>query len=206
MSAPVPIMVVSDGPRDAAMLPPLVSTILGAEVQAVASRAWSSVVLRRGGGYDRKLRFVLREALDQGARGVVATVDRDRAPRRSRLADLVAGRDAERQDPRSPVAQLPTALGEADPHAEAWLLDDPKAVRAALGLDGRAEVPNVRRSSPKDALDALFAGSDERPLDLLAAVAREVDPGRCAHARETGLEAFCAEVRRELGPLAAAPG
>lgn len=205
MSEPLPIMVVGDGPRDAAMLPPLVSRVLGTTVQAVGERGWHGVRLTRGGGYDRKLRFVMREAVESGARGLVATVDRDKSPKRSRLADLVKARETERQDVRSPAAQLAVALGEADPHAEAWLLDDAVAVRSALGLGASAAIPNVRKVAPKDALDVLFGGRelDERPVELLARIAGLVDSSRCVHARETGLHSFCDEVRTELGQFVA---
>ncbi len=44
--------------------------------------------------------------------------------------------------------------------------------------------------------------AEDNICEVLAAIARRVEPSRCAHARETGLHGLQEEVRRELGPLA----
>src|SRR3989442_15640337 len=99
------LLFVADGPRDAAMLPQLVEKILGVEIQAGFAWTWAGIRLR-GGGYDRKLGFAMRDAVDRGLSGVVATVDRDLAPTGNRWRALEEGRAKERSDARSPAVVL----------------------------------------------------------------------------------------------------
>lgn len=200
---PVALKFVSDGPRDAATLPPLVAGLLGVGIRSTGFRQWTKLVLPRGSGYLRKLKFAMREAIDEGAEGLVATVDRDRSPSKSRLSELEDARRQERSDPKSPVAALPVALGEADPHAEAWLLDDAHAVRTALRLAAKTEIPTVRQAHPKNTVDDLCAKSrpDEAIMELLAEIAGAVNVQRCAHTKETGFHRFAQEVDREIAPL-----
>ena len=109
-----------------------------------------------------------------------------------------------RERHRSKNAPFPIALGEADPHFEAWLLDDPAGVRRALGLPGEIDVVNVMKSPyPKDDLDQLIvkASRTDTRISCLAQIAACVDVSRCNHAKQTGLHAFVNEVRTELGPL-----
>jgi len=203
---------VGDGARDEATVPPLVRTILQIDFSTLF-QPWARLhaAERRGRpgrrlrGYGRKLLYAIRAARVAQADGLVATVDRDKAPG-GRLGRLREARAADRQQAPS----LPTALGEAKPHAEAWLLDDPVAVREALELPGNAPIPSVRQSRhPKDTLHRLWersprieAGRDEPEIGVLRDIARRVDSTRCAHGRETGFQAFVTEVRRELGGLA----
>ena len=126
------LLFVGDGERDAAMNPPLVEVLTGAEVEAT-TRPWARLNVR---GYDRKLRFAIRQARDEGLQGVVATIDRDKSSGHDRLRELKAGRTRDRET----APPLPAALGAANPHAEAWLLDDPVAVRTVLGLDNDAAI------------------------------------------------------------------
>lgn len=189
---------VGDGPRDEAAVPRLVERVLGAEVDTEFS-AW--VRLHARSGYGRKLRYAIRRARDRNRKGVVATVDSDKAPPRERLRELRQARD----DDRATSAPLPTALGEAVPHLEAWLLDDPVAVREALGLDPNESVPTIRKAKhPKTAINSLIEkSSDDRSvLDHLSEIARQCNPDRCRHASETGFKSFADDVNTELGPLA----
>lgn len=192
---------VGDGPRDHATVPPLVAAALGAEVEVAAAHPWSRL---SGGGYARKLAFAVRQALDEESQGLVVTVDQDRDAPRKRLRVLIEGREAVRSKPGR-AALLPTALGEARPHAEAWLLDDAEAVRGGLGFEPGRHVKTVRDTkSPKDELDLLLGdvlADEERAIDCLVRIARGVQADRCQHAKETGFEAFVEELRRELGPL-----
>ena len=91
------------------------------------------------------------------------------------------------------------------PHADAWLLDDPEAIRRALELPHDVEIQTVRQTNnPKATLQALIELSENETEDLLlilAQIGRHVDPSRCQHAKETGFKKFADEVRRELGPL-----
>jgi len=206
------LRIVGDGQRDAATIPALLRGLLKAEF---ASRTTPWPRLHRGEkkahsfhlkGYGLKLWYVLREARTDGHDGVVATVDADKDRAREKLTQLKQAREADRVR----WAPLPTALGEARPHNEAWLLDDPVGVREGLALAKDHLIPNVREvSSPKDELAGLQQASprsDERPLDVWAGIAACVDERRCNHKTETGFEAFAREVRAELGPLFAAAG
>jgi hypothetical protein len=206
------LRIVGDGERDAAVLLPLVRHILNADFTD-RSTAWPR--LHRGQkkipgyslkGYGLKLLYALRSARLDRADGVVACIDADRDRRRQRWRQMKKAREADRS--RNPP--LPTALGEARPHSEAWLLDDAVAVREALELARDHSVPSVIRSTdPKAALEELLAKSerrDSRPLEVWPAIAARVDASRCAHRRQTGFEAFVREVKSELGPLFAEAG
>ena len=194
------LLFVGDGERDAAMNPHLVRTITGIRVEPTA-RPWARLNAA-GRGYECKLLFAIRDARDRQLDGVVATVDQDKSRGRDRLRELVAARAKDREY----AAPLPTAVGVANPHAEAWLLDDPVAVRTALGLGTGVQIPNVRTArNPKSDLNGLQSMSerrDEPVRTVLADIARSVDPRRCQHARETGFAAFVDDVRSEIGSLA----
>ncbi len=197
------LLFVGDGERDAATTLPLVETILGEKVEAETAE-WARLH-RAGQGYDRKLLWAIQRVRADALAGVVATVDRDRSPGRDRLRSLEAARTKDREV----HPPLPTAIGCADPHAEAWLLADAVAVREAMRLEGNHPVPNVRKvADPKRALNDLHAASpraQDPALQILADIARGLDPGRCSHRAETGFDRFVGEVRREIGPLLRAP-
>ncbi len=192
----IPLLFVGDGARDAAMLPPIVSTILGKAVRP-ESRNWARLHAA-GRGYDRKLLFAFAAARADGLAGVVATVDSDKTGR-DRLAEMHAARARDRT--KNPA--LPAALGCAEPHAEAWLLDDPTAIRAELNLPAAHSLPSVRQSNnPKAVLDeAMSATGTSRYLDRIALVAGALVPSRCGHKKDTGFGAFEQDVAAELGKL-----
>jgi hypothetical protein len=199
LGSPVILMFLGDGPRDAAVVPRLVEKALGHPVQ-VDSKHWAHL-RSPGHGYDRKLLFALIDAGERGVNGVVATVDVDRSAEGARLSHMRAARTRHRE--RHPP--LPTALGAADPHSEAWLLDDAAAVRKVLKLNTKVSVPRVRpRLNAKATLDTLIAGSDrvgEQVTVVLGEIAGAVTVSQCPHACDTGLEAFIADVLQEIGPL-----
>jgi hypothetical protein len=193
----------ADGPRDEAVLPLLVCKILGTEIKS-SFEPWKGVRLQRGakglGGYGQKLLFLVRDARDRGAAGVVATVDADRDKKRNKLKDLIAARERDRVMGNT----TPAALGEAIPHLEAWLLDDDVAVRTALKLaaDVRIEVP-TKVKSPKDELNFLCGscGLDKTILEFLAEIAAGLSVDRCSRANQTGFHEFSEDVEAELGPI-----
>jgi hypothetical protein len=193
------LLFVGDGERDAATNPHLVSVITGTEVEATTI-PWPRLN-EAGKGYLHKLLFAIRTARRDGLEGVVATIDQDKSPGRERFRALQAGRTRDRET----AAPLPTALGCADPHAEAWLLDDDVAVRNVLRFDPAATIPNVRKvASPKNELTGLHtrsARAQEPIRTILIEIAQVLDPRRCPHTRETGFEHFVQEVRGEIGPL-----
>lgn len=193
------LLFVGDGPSDAAVNPRLVENMLGVPIAATPD-SWARLHDSRR-GYDRRLLFAVRRARDLGLQGVVATIDKDKSPGRERLRALEAGRVRDRET----AAPLPAALGCADPHAEAWLLDDPVAVSRVFQVAANA-VPNVRKvRSPKDEIAHLHAGSsraEETLRAILVEIAQALDPRHCQHKRETGFAAFEKEVRQEIGPLA----
>ena len=191
------LLFVGDGERDAASVPPLVATILGTEVRAETGH-WMRA-RKAGRGYDRKLLYYMRLVRDRKAAGLVATVDRDKDKKRGRLRLMQKARERD----RGKVPPVPTAVGEAVPHGEAWLLDDPKAVRTGLGLPADADIPNVARTKdPKQAFPELLESSPragERPLEVIPDVARHITLDRCNHADRTGFKDFVDDVERELG-------
>jgi len=191
---------VGDGPRDEATLPCLVERLLGYKVSPSFPER-PHVRLNGSGGYRGQIRFAIRAARDADAGGIVVFVDADKDRRGRKFRELRAGRD----DYLASAPPFPTALGEADPHAEAWLLDDQVAVRQVLGLSPDVGISTIRQTkSPKATLQLLIDQSEIKTDDLLAilaAIAREVDPSRCRHAKETGFKKFADEVRHELGPL-----
>src|SRR5258708_2144006 len=195
---------VGDGQRDAVTVPRLVEGILGVTINAETDN-WQDLRLA-GGGYPRKFLYAMRRAKARGLAGIVATVDTDRARNKLRLRELRKAREEE----RSRLPAFPAAIGQADPHGEAWLLDDPVAVRAALDLAATVEIGTVRRTKdPKEELETLRRASPrsgDRLLDLLTNIARAVQSHRCVHARETGFHAFEDEVKMELGLVASECG
>lgn len=198
------LLFVGDGERDAATNPSLVGTIIGVDVEP-ATAAWPRLN-DAGRGYDRKLLFAIRSAREEGLAGVVATIDQDKTRGRDRLRQMIAARTHDRET----AAPLPTAVGCAKPHAEAWLLDDPVAVRTVLALAANEPVPNVRRvASPKNELTGLHSMSPRaaEPIrGILVEIAQALDITRCQHAHETGFHDFVEDVRDEIVPLVAQAG
>jgi hypothetical protein len=133
-------------------------------------------------------------------------VDTDNDSVGEKLRRLREARNADRQS--SPP--FPIALGEANPHGEAWLIDDQVAVRGALCLPGDYQIKTVRQvKSPKDEIHALRKQSNraEDPMtDVLEDIARGLDHSRCMHARETGFDGLLQEVRTELAPCISSCG
>ncbi|MFO0959424.1 MAG: hypothetical protein U0800_18650 [Isosphaeraceae bacterium] len=185
-----------DGPRDEATIPLILETLLGEAIDVVESCPWSR--LNQPRGYQKKVVFALVKARDAGVDAVVAVCDADKMPQR--LAELKAGR----ADHRSKNAPYPAALGQANPHGEAWLLDDRTAIIRAWGLPPDTEIPTIRHCdrNPKRVIESLFALTGRYDQnDGLAEIARLLDSNRCVHKKETGFAQFLDEVRDELGPL-----
>lgn len=192
------LLIVADGPRDDATLPPLIESLAGRRIEP-EFEAWKDLHVRgSGNGYVRKLKFAIGQALNRGKDGLVAVADRDKDRHRQRQRDLQQGRD----DHRAQHPQYPTVVAVADPHVEAWLLNDPKAVREGIGLSSAVDIPNVLKAgSPKDALDQLIhchGQSEENSKTVLGRIAALIQVERCNHARDTGLADFHNEVNAEL--------
>jgi hypothetical protein len=193
------ILVVGDGPRDESALPSLVCVILGCPIESRYDD-WHHVTYLRGKGsiYARKLKYLTRRARADGFAALAVVVDTDKSPPRDKLRALRAGRE----DDRLNHPPFPTALGEANPHFDIWLLDDPVAVRSALRLSTDFEVPNARKVDyPKDTLSELVACSGiefSEVSDALGAIARQLSSERCIHRNETGFAVFERDVRYEI--------
>lgn len=190
------LLFVGDGPRDCATVPHLVANILGEPVHP-EFKAWKKIELIRGGGYQRKMLFAIAEARTLGLDGIIATVDCDKSNRREKLSSL---RRAREQDRCKPLARINTAVGEAIPHLEAWLIDDVKAVRTVLGVDEFTELATESKNDPKGSLNLLIEASErtERPLEILAEIAQALKLQRCTHAGDTGFEEFTEDVLAEF--------
>ena len=163
--------------------------------------AWREIRLHGGTGYRRKLAFAMRKAVDGRSDAVIAVVDRDRAGRQERIRQLRNARD----HARSQGVNLPAACGQADPHAEAWLLDDAEAVKRALQLSATASVPSAVAGDPKQLLEALHSQSPRATdgrIDVWCDIASQVTESRCRSPEKTGFSDFMQDVRRELRPLA----
>jgi hypothetical protein len=187
-----------DGARDSASVPPLVERVLGTAF-TVHATTWKEIRLRQG-TFEQKVQFALRQAFDMGAAGAVITGDRDRGGKRELLKLFIKQRTKENHR-----SGLRAALGVADPHGEAWLLDDPAAVREALHLEEGTEVPRVQDGYPKELLQGLIDGSaraGDEVLVVLSDIAREVQLDRCRSATNTGFRAFVQDIQNELGQLA----
>ena len=199
---PLPLYLVCDGSRDHAAVCRLLERVLGRPITPDC-QTWLRLHSRGSGrGYGRKLKYSVRQAISRGQARVVATMDQDNSERREKLRELQAAREEDRRTGKI----LPTALGEAAPHFEAWLLDDAVAVREGLGLRGDAAVPSLKRiKQPKAELDAIFRREvtdwHGREAELMAAIADKLEVSRCLHAKQTGLEAFVDDVVNELRQL-----
>ncbi len=197
------LLFVGDGERDAATVPLLVEHIISASFESTCKR-WTELRVhgkRKQKGYKRKTQYALALARASSADGLVATLDTDKEKKGQRLRQMRKARDADRE--KHPP--MPTALGEATPHGEAWLLDDPAAVRTAMKLPNDAQIPTAQKKTPdrKGALHELLGQSPrkaDRPLVVWADIASELRPARCAHAKTTGFRSFFEEVRTELQP------
>lgn len=203
------LTIIGDGERDKVTVPALVRGVVGDDFGCTAD-CWQDIRLHTGEkkirgyvlkGYGSKLLYSLQRARSRKLDGVVATIDADKDRHRERLSDMKNAREADRSQ-RPP---LPCAVGEARPHNEAWLLDDPVAVRKGLGLPASAAVPSVANCpSPKTILEALHAASpraDDRPLVVWGDIAARVRPERCGGRERTGFQAFTSDLRAELGRL-----
>lgn len=195
----ITIHIVGDGPRDKATVQLLAERILGIRIDATF-KAWSAF---RAGPCERRLKLAARAALDAGVPRLIATVDTDKDSFGEKLRRL---RQTRTQDPTcSSLVQI--ALGEAVPHAEAWLLDDQVAVRDALRLPSGTEIPSTKNEKdPKQALEGLRRIGDrggEPILEVLADIARRLDPARCTRAQHTGFHSFHEELETAFRNLAA---
>ena len=200
------LLCVGDGPRDERPLPALLENLLGGPLDCTYED-WHDLRRRprrrgrlgEGSGFGRKVERALLRVRRDGFDGLVAVLDRDTAPAGDRLAQARRGLDHDRSKPeRVPV---PTALGEAAPHFEAWLLDDGEAVKLVLNVEAGEAVPHPGNcANPKETLERLIAdrGLDRDPTKT--AVARQLRPDCCRRASTTGFQAFLAELAAEFSP------
>ena len=194
------VLFVVDGPKDQFIVPPIARNAVNIGPEN-PFHIWKDLRVNKGDqalrGYESKLSFAMRLAVDSGLHGVVATVDTDKDKRGDKLRRLRNGRVEQRNN----GITTPAALGEATPHAEAWLIDDSTAVRSVLRVPEDRELPVVTAVlSPKEALDELIAVSSVSHLpqeELLQTIAAAIDPKRCEKAKATGLRAFIKDLRDE---------
>ena len=197
----IKLLFVGDGPRDRASIPSLVQNILAKPADCECDD-WARLHHRGSGrGYRNKLLFAIRRAQADKKDGLVATVDSDSPVPSDRIKELKDARESLRRKERP----FPTALGEAVPNGDAWLLDDPLAVCDALQLDRNTAIPVVTKvRDPKPELDKIISQSSRAGDDLLqvlAEIAQLVRMERSRHFSETGFEAFARDVAAELSQL-----
>jgi len=146
------------------------------------------------------LKYLTRRARADKFAALAIVVDTDKSPPREKLRHLRTGRDEDRQN----NPPFPTALGEANPHFDVWLLDDAVAIRKALQLPGDFPVPNaVKTEYPKHTLSGLIEQSRidfARISDALGDIAQHVSPARCVHSSDTGFATFEEDVQDEIEP------
>jgi hypothetical protein len=192
------LLVVGEGERDRAAVPCLVEGLLGVSLECQFER-WPRLH-GAGRGYAKKLQFAVLQVANRGLQGLVGTVDSDDRHVARHLPKLQQAR----MTARATGNITPTALGEAIPHLEAWLLDDPVAVRQTLGFEASLEIKSPTKvESPKDELTGLCSRcSTRQPMTHhLATIAQQISMTRCIHAEQTGFKQFAADVRQELEPL-----
>lgn len=187
-----------DGPRDEVTIPELLRNLLGFPVNCEFTQ-WMKLHVN-GRGYGRKLAYaMIRAKKNRNIDGVVAVIDQDKDKNRNRWNAMKDKRESQRAGGNL----VKTALGEAVPHGEAWLLDDDKAVRDGLGLSPSESIPKVGSGSqkPKQVLEALHKKSprsEEGSLDVWADIAQRVTLGTCRSPVTTGFKAFAEEVEQQL--------
>lgn len=205
------ILILGEGPRDEATVPPLVASLLGREVKS-RFEAWKDSHVRWKTGqqglntHGRKLLLAIKATRADGGAGVIATQDHDKG-REDRRGDMQRARDRDRET----QAPIPVAIGVPVPHIEAWLLDDAVAVREGLALEKKHPVPNLPDVSyPKDAMTDLFKQSPRahdggKELDALGDIAGLVSLTRSAHKGTTGLGAFHEDLAHEFRAVDESP-
>jgi hypothetical protein len=192
------LLIVGEGERDNAVVAPLTQRLLSTPIEHQFVR-WPHL-FGAGKGYAKKLRFAMLQVRRHGLQGLVGVVDSDSRHSGRHLPKLMKART----DARSTGDSTPVALGEAIPHLEAWLLDDPVAVRTALGFTSDVEIKSPTKiNSPKEELQMLCSSCPmgQTAIEILAQVASLLSMERCNHAQQTGFEKFAAEVEQELRPL-----
>lgn len=204
------ILVLGEGPRDRAIVPPLVESLLGRKIES-RFEAWGKSHLRWGTGqrglnaHGRKLLWAIKVTRADGGVGVIATEDDDKG-REDRLGDLRRARERDRESQDA----IPVAIGVPKPHIEAWLLDDEQAVRKGLALEKSHPIPSVSKVPyPKDALTDLFnqsprAADGRTEMEVLPEIAKRVSLERSLQKKQTGLEAFSEDLLREFGTVGTA--
>lgn len=194
------LLVIGEGERDNICVPLLVAGIVQRPIEHEFEN-WPRLHRRGSGqGLGRKLLFAMRQALDGAYQGLIATVDSDDCDGQVKLPELKSAREQARTTDK----WVPAALGEPVPHLEAWLLDDPVAVRTAFSLAASTHInAPTKTKSPKDELNGLYerSGCSDPLLKTLEIICCELKLARCNHAKTTGFDDFAEDVEREIRPL-----
>jgi len=203
----IDILFVGEGARDAAVVPPIVERVFDAPINP-STIEWPRLAdedQHSDRRFDRKLELAIRLALRQQRSGVVAVLDVDKSRKKERLRQLQKGRD----NARAKMPPIPTAVGTAIPHGEAWILDDSHAVRQTLNLPNDVQIPAISKvKNPKAALEELARKSQRNDVPyavLLGEIAKRIDPRRCVHAKDTGFAEFNKDLKWEYRSLLKTP-
>ena len=153
------------------------------------------VDLKKGLKYQLKFQ-IIRTRKNISADGIVAVVDRDKDKKREKKKSLLEGRKEGFNN------LFPTAIGFPDPHIESWLLDDHKAVKNVLKLDGNKKIISVENSKyPKNDLTNLrdeSCRSGEKRKVIWKEIAEIVNIKNCRKPEKTGFKSFYIDVKDNL--------
>lgn len=196
------IFILGDGPLDNAMLPPIIKRVLDVETNP-EFKAWKDIRLNRKsskGGYAAKLKYAIRRVKARDSlQAVIAVVDQDKDNKGTRIVNLKEARDADRHH------NIPTSVGRAIPHGEAWLIDDHEAVKQGLGLPADAKIPSVNKTNnPKNALNEILQDLNDNMKSRKYAyesIAMNVQLPRCRFPEKTGFSGFVEDLETEFACL-----
>ncbi len=191
------VLLVSEGPNDRAVIPVIIEKATNQKFE-FSYMPWTELRRHRITGFEAKLGLALAVARLNSHLGLVGVVDADDQPK-VRIAALRRAKEKDRQ--KLDLERLPTALGEANPELEAWLLDDHEAVKKALALPAQTKIPSpFECKDVKISLDELISKSarNENRTERLCEIAKSIEFDKCRNSKATGLQSFVDDLKNEF--------
>ena len=199
----ISIRLVAEGFRDEAIMRALIPQIIGHKV-FILFKSLKEYHLD-GMSLKKKYRFIATSMKVNREFFGIGLFDRDKNKRREGIREVKEA--LENVEGFNSLFHF--AFGEADPHLEAWLLDDPVAIREALGLPPAVQIPSVDSvNDPKEEIEKLRKQGPEDVLEaeickILEAIAGKLTPKRCTRAKQTGFAQFQKEVHQTFNRVKA---